>query len=558
MTETTIPNNQRKSADLSAPPMAGPRPSFSITERWQASTYHDGTRPSLFFRLAAGLAILGWLLATGWIVITANTVGSPDEAANAYFMSVLAKTGQYRVDTGLPAEVVSFLHPRSMAVQGQFLASGSFLGLVQAGGLVIKLVGAGAERFLTPLLSLGGLLAMYFVFRRFWGRWWALLGAALIAFHPAFFEFATLPYLHNGAFVAVLMVAAWAMLRLLERPSYLYSAGFGLAYGAALFFRPIEALWTAPAVIILLLARKLWRELLVVGLITLAVQAPWLIANRAVFGSFLSSGYTPSGVFIDAVGGTTVIAPAQRLFTPAGGQWSWHWLSSAWWYFVLLVPAWSAMALVALGRYFRRKYVTRSKALKLTGLSLIGLFPLVYYGTWNLYPQTPAADVGALSSYARYWLPLYVAMAPGVIITLRLLSRRWLVISLAVILGASQIVAVWSHPVSGISARFSADDKNRGLRGTVLAATENNAVIIAGHDDKYFQDQRLSTFRLPQNDGEWKTLRQLLTLRPVYLYVAVGAVNTGQAQTTMADYGLRMERKLTIGRDALWKISLSS
>ncbi len=548
MTPTTIPNNQPS-------PVSSPVPALP---RWQASTYRDDTRPSLLFRLVAGLVILGWLLVTGWVVTKTQTVGSPDEAANAYFMSILAKNGRYRVDTGLPASVLNYLHPRSMAVQGQFLTSGSFLGLVQAGALTIKTFGAGAERFLTPLLSLGGLLAMFFIFRRFWGRWWALLGAVLIALHPAFFEFATLPYMHNGAFVAVLMIAAWAMLRLLERPSFLLSAGFGLAYGAALFFRPVEALWTAPAVIILLLARKLWRELFIAGLVTLAVQLPWLIANRAVFGSVLSSGYTPSGVFTDVVGGEVFTAPAQKLFTPAGGAWSWHWLSSVWWYFILLMPAWSAMALVAIGRYFKGKYVIWSKSFKLTVLCLIGIFPLVYYGTWNLYPQTPAADVGALASYARYWLPLYVLMAPGVIIALRMLSRRWLVISLALVLGISQIMAIWSHPVSGLNARFSADKKNRGIREKVLGVTETNAVIIAGQDDKYFQDQRLSAFRLPQNDGEWKLLGQLLTLRPVYLYVAFGAVNTGLAQKAMADYGLRLEQKFTIEREALWKIYLSS
>ena len=56
---------------------------------------------------------------------------------------------------------------------------------------------------------------------------------------------------------------------------------------------------------------------------------------------------------------------------------------------------------MAISRYFRRKYVAWSKSLKLTVISLIGLFPLVYYGTWNLYPATPSADVGALASYAR-------------------------------------------------------------------------------------------------------------------------------------------------------------
>lgn len=526
--------------------------------RWFASEYREASRPSLLFRLTAGLLVIAWVLLTSWLVTRVTTVGSPDEAANKYLISVLAQTGQYRVDTGLSAEALQYLHPRSLAVQGQFLASGSFLGLVQAGALIQKMFGVGAEKMLTPFLLLGGLWAMFFVFRRFWSRWWSLLGVVLIATHPAFFEFATLPYMHNGALVAGLMIGAWAALRVLERPTWWRSCLLGLTYGAALFFRPIEAIWTAPGLAILLLARKLWRQLLLVGLVTMMVQLPWLLANREIYGSWLASGYTPTGVFTDEVGGGAVAAPAKILFTPAGGVWSWHWLSSAWWYFVLLMPAWSAMAAVAIGRYFRRKYVSWSKSLKLSVLTLIGTFPLVYYGSWNLYPTTPAADVGALASYVRYWGPLYVLMAPGVVIVLRQMSRRWLAVTLALVLLLSSGLTVWSHPVSGLRARLNANTKNSHIRDQVLSNTEPNAVLIAGHADKYFQGQRLAGFRLPQSEAEWQILSRLIATRPVYLYVAVGAVDTDETQAQLITHGLTMEQRLSIGRDGLWKIMISS
>lgn len=525
--------------------------------RWLASEYREATSPSMFFRLTIGLLIAIWLGLTGWIVINVQTVGSPDEAANKYLMSALAQTGQYLVDTGVSDETLQYLHPRSMAVQGQFIASGSFLGLVQVGAVLIKLFGAGAERMMIPLLSLGGLLAMFFVWRRFWGRWWSLLAVGLIALHPAWFEYATLPYMHNGAFAAGLMIAVWATIRLLERPIWINSLLVGLTFGGALFFRPVEALWTVPTLVILLLARKMWRELLLVCFVVIAIQLPWLLANREVYGSFLSSGYTPNGVFSDAVENESIIGPIGNILTPLGG-WSWHWLSSTWWYFIMLVPAWSVMGAVALGRYFRRKYVTLGKAVKLTGLSLIGIFPLVYYGSWNLYPTTPAADIGALASYTRYWLPLYILMVPGVIIILRTITRRWSFFMATIALVISQAATIWIHPVSGLKVRLAAGKKNSDIRQRVLAATETNAILIAGHADKYFQDQRLSGFSLPRNETEWQLLRQLVTARPVYLYVAVGAVDTAAAQTAMSAYGLQMEQRLTIGRDVLWKLALQS
>jgi len=526
--------------------------------RWFASEYRDTTLPSVAFRLTAGLLMLVWIVLSGWFVARVTIVGSPDEAANRYFMTHLAQTGQYRVDTGVSAEALNYLHPRSMATQGQFLASGSFLGLVQTGAVMMKLGGAGAEKILIPMVSLAGLVAMFFVFRRFWGRWWSLFGAVLIALHPAFFEYATLPYMHNGALVALLMIAAWATLRLLEQPTVWKSILVGLSYGGALFFRPVEVLWTAPALIILLVARKLWRELIFVGIVTVLVQLPWLLINKEIYGSYLSSGYTPSGVFSDAVGGEAVTAPLKKIFTPPGGEWSWHWLSSTWWYFILFLPTWPAAALVAISRYFHRKYVSWSKSLKLSVISLIGIFPLIYYGTWNLYPTTPAADVGALASYVRYWLPLYIVMAPGVIIVLRFIQRRAVYISVAAILLIAQASTIWLHPVSGLRARLHANTKNENIRRQVVAVTESNAIIIAGHADKYFQQDRLSGFRLPQNEGEWKILQTVVNQRPVYLYVAVGAVDTAQAATTMADFQLQMEKVLTINRETLWKITSTS
>jgi hypothetical protein len=413
-------------------------------------------------------------------VATTTIVGSPDEAANRLFITHLAETSQYRIDTGVSADALTFLHPRSIAAQGSYLASGSFLGLVQAGALVYQLFGAGAERMLTPLLSLVGLVAMYFVFRRFWSRLWSLLGVVLMAFHPAFFEFATLPYLHNGAAVAGLMVAGWALLRLLERPTMWTAVLSGSTLGVALYFRPVEALWVVPAVTIVLVARKLWVALLIVGTMTIVMQLPWLLANQLVYGSFLSSGYTPSGVFVDGEGAAAIAQPAKILFTPPGGAWTWHWMSSAWWYFVLFLPSWSFMGTIALARYFKRKYVTWSKALKLSTLCLIGLFPLVYYGTWNLYPTTPASVNGALASYVRYWVPLYLMMVPGVIIVLRLLSRRWLVALGVVVMLGTQALTIWSHPVAGLSARRTANAKYQVIRDRVLSMTETNAEVFLG------------------------------------------------------------------------------
>ncbi len=525
-------------------------------KRWFAAPPRPERPAGTVFFLAAGILSLAWMAGTSWVVLRTSTVGSPDEAANQLFISRLATTGSYRIDTGLSSEEAGIVHPRSIAVRGSDLLPGSFLGLVQAGGLAVKAFGPGAERFLTPLLAWLALLALYLVFRRFWSRWWALAGVALLAIHPVFFQFATLPYLHNGAFAAVLVIAGWLLMRLLERPSWSRSVLFGLGYGFALFLRPIEALWTVPVITIVLLTRPGgWKWLAAALAAMLAVQSSWMLANRDLFGSWLSSGYTPEGIFTDAAGASALVNPVRQLLTPVGGQWSWHWLSSTWWYLLLLVPAWSAMTLVSLAAYFKRKYTTFGKALKLSLISLVALFPLVYYGSWELYPQTPASSVGSLSSYARYWLPLFIAMTPGMVLALRRLRQRWIVGMVIIFLAVSQLAAMIIHPVSGLQARFKADDAGQSRRQFILNSTPADAVIVAGHQDKYVYWDRLTMFALPAESASWKILANLARIRPTYIYVAPFQYDLVAVGKTLATYNLQLTNQRLMNRDQLWRIT---
>ena len=299
--------------------------------RWQASPWRVESERTVGFEVAVVIFIVTWLAVTGWIVTKTSTLGSPDEAANRNFITQLASTGDYHIPSPLSPAQLKLFHPRSVLIQGTHILPGSFLGLIQVGAILDRLAGPGASRMLTPLLSLACLLALYSIFRRFWSRGWSLLAVSLLAIHPVFLQFATLPYMHNGAFAAMLGISGLALLRLLELPTKWRAVIFGMAYGLALYFRPIEVLWTGPIVAIVLLARGQWKNLSLATLIAFLFQFPWLATNRQLYGSWFSSGYTPDGIFSDQLGTGAVTALVWRLFVPPGG-WSWHWLSSAWWF----------------------------------------------------------------------------------------------------------------------------------------------------------------------------------------------------------------------------------
>lgn len=497
---------------------------------------------------------VAWVGVTSWMVTTTKTVGSPDEAANQYFMRQLAATGHYRVDSGLPPEANQNLFPRSSARFGADLASGSFLGLVQAGAVIIKIFGVGAERFLTPLLGLAALWTSYLVLRRFWNRTWALLATGLIAVHPAWFGQMTAPYMHNGAFTALLIISGWGLMRLLERPTLRRVVVMGSLFGAALFFRPVEALWVVPVIIVALVARKLWIPLIIVGGLTLVLQMPWLLANRELYGSWLASGYTPAGVFTDSVDVVeTVTAPAKLLFTPPGGTWSWHWLSSVWWYLIVLGSPISVLAIMTLGRYLRRA-AKGIKAFKLTVLALPMLFLMVYYGTWNLYPTSTSSQIGWLASYVRYWLILYVAMSVGASAAVHRMFSRQVAFGVMIGLIGLQLFSTVAQANSGIRARLAADQTGRERQAFILEKTSADSLVIAGQQDKYLFGKRRVAFALPSDPAGLTAVQKTVQLRPVYLYGTLNQYSETRLRTQLEPYRLTLSPTQHHGSDSLWQI----
>lgn len=523
--------------------------------RWRPSQFNDSTKPTAGFYVAVALVAAAWFSLAGLVLVKSSTVGSSDEAANRLFISQVARTGQAALPTGLPSQFDVVLKTPSIIVQQGKLLPGSFLAFVQIGAAVQRIVGPMGMPVLTLLVNAAGLWCLFLVFRRFWGRWWSFLGIMLLAFHPAVFTFATLPYLHNGLFVGLLLISGLLLLRTLEYPTWQRSLMFGAVFGVALAVRPIEVLWAGPVVLVVLTARRLWREsAIIVGMVAI-VQLPWLIFGYATYGSILASGYAPEGILTANTGGHWWDAML-NIITPPGG-WSWHWLSSTWWYFILFTPAWSAMGLVALARYFRKKYVTWQKSAKLTLILAIGAIPFVYYGSWNLYPNIPATTNGALASYVRYWLPMFVVLAPGVIMTLRLLTRRWHILAATACLLIGQIGTLWFQPVAGIAAHRRSDQQHLQLRDRILEATPANAVVFSARNGKYILDERLTGFALPTSDTQWTTFRALVQLRPTYLVQMPGEFSATAVTNELQQHQLSVELIPLDGGVTLWHIITS-
>lgn len=505
--------------------------------------------------VVTALAVIAYGVVMIWPAERSTTFGSPDETGNRVFIAAQAEQGSFRIRTNLTSAELELFHPRSSTVQGSDLLPGSWIGFLQVGGWLERFGGWRLSFAFVPAISAIGLLALYRIFRRFWSRPWAWLGIGLVAAHPAWTTFQTSPMFHNGPFAAMLIVAGLGLLRLWERPTWRRAAVFGLAYGAALYFRPSEVIWSGPliAVVVLALPRG-WRWLLIAAAACAVVQLPWLLENQRLYGSMLRSAYAPDG--LDTTNAGDAVSGWKKIFLPAGGRWSWHFWSSAWWYLFMLVPAWSAATVITVVTYFRRKFKQRIKILKL-GLIMAGtLFLVIYYGSWDLYPAADAERVGPLASYARYWLPIYVAMSAGVVNLFRRFGahRAWLAIVVATMLVSELTVSVW-HPQAGLRARWQQQRQALDIRSAVFGATPSNAMVIAGQNDKIIWPDRLAAFSLPTAPQDWPILQRLASKRPVYLYAAVGEYRLTTLNSQMQASGLALTNAVSIGRDTLWRIS---
>jgi len=508
--------------------------------------------------LAMGIVIvsvIAWVSYLGWSASRMTTTGSPDEAANRLISKQLATTGSYRMPTALTSAQLQVYRPRSLSVSGSDLGPGSFLGFVQYHAIAQRVFGTHGSIILTLVIFGVALLALYRIGRRYWEPVWAMMAVLLAATMPAVAIFNTLPYHHAALFTSSIIISGWALLRFQEVQTWRRAIVFGLFYGVALSIRPVEVLFTGPIVaVVMLVHRHGWRYLLGAVGATMLVQVPWLIAGTVVFGAPLASGYTTSGVNLvmsDAPGSGVAW---YRLFLPPGGVFSWHTWSAVWDSFVRLTPLHASLVTVAIIYYLRRKLTSWSKFAKLGVVILMLGYYLAFYGSLDLAPIT-IENVGFQISYLRYWLPFTVAMAAGIIVTLRAAFRwpiRWGVTACLVLICLNVSTVIWHN--SGLLAARDQDLRQVRIQSDVLGATQPSSLVIAYNYDKLFVGQRMTSYRGPKDIGDWIVLRSVASDRAVYLLTTPVSIRPESMTAAAADVGLTTTKVLSVSDATLWRL----
>ena len=517
------------------------------------------------------IAALGMVIATmGWLTVgTDGIFVSPDESANAFFSQTFAETGSMLVSESLNAVAQGVIHPRSTIAPGTALLPTSFLGFPFVTGVLRYTFGPFGQFAFTPIVAASGVAALWWMVRRLTkDERLADCSAFFVLIHPAFWYYGARVMMPNVAFVSLLVIGVACFVLASIKRSFLFGFLAGAIVAIALTMRLVEApIVMIVAMVAMIAYRKLlpWKAMCGAVVAGAMVLGAYLVANSAVYGSALTTGYTlpdARSVVETTASSTSVLTEIGRLLLPFG----FHpraIVANAFRYGFLLYPLLSALAVI--GAYFAWTTKEHQKAWRTFVVCLVvaSLWMVVVYGSWSIAdnPDPKAITIG--NSHVRYWLPLFVAASVLAGLAFFRIRERMThglrstvgSIALIVIIITTSVQTVFLGPDGLLSARAAAIASIE-KRTSVLEHTESDAVVIVDRADKYLFPHRRVIVPL-RADSTYAAMPVLAPIVPLYYFGITFPESdlTYLNEIKLAELGLMIEPVTTVHDETLYRIT---
>jgi len=507
---------------------------------------------------------------------------SPDETANFYFIKQFAGNLSFKVAEPLNG-TAPIVAPRSIMVQKDGLAPGSFLGMPLFYGIVGWFFGQWIILFLTPLFSVIAVFVFYKLINIIFDRRTALISAGLMAIHPAFWYYTARGMFHNAFFLDLLIIGFYFLTKTLTQKVTSYRLQVtsyflaGLFIGGAVAVRTSEVIWIAVLLLaVVIIFRKLidWRIGIWIALIGMIISMiPILHQNQKLYGSALTFSYTVGAERAEvavkaadkAFGSANIIAKTfdnisgliEKAIFPFGIHWD-NIFANLWNYGIWLVWSFALLTLfglITLGKkvsvsllvwlkVFVHRYFTKMKPHNDTSREnhnpqsvyfflylFLSIYLILYYGSWKISDNVLGQDAVSLEqAYARYWLPLYVFGLPFAAYFLNVIFKIWENKFRAVQRNGLIWLAVFL--LFNFSVSSAVLERNVGLakirENTVeykevadkaKRLIESNAIIAAGKADKVFFPEFKVIASEIDTSKKAKQLKKILQKAPVYISI---------------------------------------
>ncbi|MEA2065173.1 MAG: glycosyltransferase family 39 protein [Patescibacteria group bacterium] len=474
---------------------------------------------------------------------------SPDETANYFFAKRFAETGKIAYFEPLNLEVGDIIHPRSTQAMDGKIAPTSFLGIILLYGFIAKIFGIWIIPFLTPLLAVIGVLFFYKLIKKIFDKNIAFFSSLLLFFCPVFWYYSEKSMYHNIGFAVFVIIGL-----------YFFSAKnrivSGLFFGLAIAFRSSEIFLLMLFFLILFFFYKKqinFKQAIffLAGLIL--PLFPILYFNSQLYGNPFISGYTANIQSADS-GSANIFSIFLKLFFPFG-FYPLKALTNFYNYFFQLF--WFLAIPSILGFFiFLKTKKTKTQKIYLSLYSLISVWLIFYYGSWQIKDNISASDIIIGNSYVRYWILIYVFALPFFVVFLKKIynqKRRFFIFAIIAVYSVFSInVAMLSGEESILSVRKNILSYQK-TADEVFKTTEKNAIIITAYGDKNFFPQRKIIRSEIDDYFVFEKINKIVDDIPIYYYNNLISEADAEfiSDKKIKKYGLRLE-KIT---DGLYKIN---
>ena len=460
----------------------------------------------IFFFVYAFLAISTW---------NENLkFNSPDETANYFFAKRFSETGKIAYFEPLNLEVGDIIHPRSTQSMDGKTAPTSFLGIILLYGFIAKIFGVWIIPFLTPLLVAVGVLFFYKLIKKIFDKNIAFFSSLLLFFCPAFWYYSEKSMYHNIGFAVFLIIGFYFF-------SAKTAAVSGLFFGLAIAFRSSEIFLLAIVFLTLLFFYKKDIKLKKVALFLAGLILPLLpilYFNSQLYGNPLISGYT-ANIQGAENGAASVFSAMIKLFFPFG-FYPLKALANFYNYFIKLF--WFLAIPSILGFFiFLKNRKTEIQKIYLLLYSLISVWLIFYYGSWQIKDNISVSDIIIGNSYVRYWILIYIFILPFLTVFLKKLynqKKRFFVFALISVYLVFSINAVMIQGEESILSVRKNILSYQKTADEVFALTEKEAIIITVYGDKIFFPQRRVVRSEIADYAVFEKINKIIKKTPVYYY----------------------------------------
>jgi hypothetical protein len=468
----------------------------------------------------------------------------PDAMANNFFIDNYIKHGSFVKEEPYNVALLGLIHPRSTNVFNGDIVPTGFLGMIVLYGWLGKIFTAKFIIYLTPLLASLCSLFFYGLVKRLINARAAFIASFMLLTLAPFWYYANLSMLNTIPMIFCLLAGFYVLVKQSEIKSdqlklVLTFAG-GLLISFAIFIRYIEFIWIVLLVLVLWLFYFRKTSLMQIAVFVFGAAIPLvtlLYYNYEIYGEVFTVGYLKMNSEADLFGrlpgefavqnSNSILDYIKFLIIPFGFNPKAILKTAFAFVYEFLNPYF--FAFVIGGVYWLYKYVRKqlSKAQKTYfWMALLSCCWLIFfYGNWKFIDPLVLKNNTIGSSYARYWLPVYIMMLPFIAFWLdkvfQLKALKAIKISLVTILllGLASFSFHNVYQVKGdglfnqkkvITSYYQQYDK-------VTDLIEDSAIIINNRADKlFFPNYRMVMFEL--NYAIFPIIEKIVKDVPFYYY----------------------------------------